>query len=162
MSGRIIKSGSYLPVSSEPFEIPLPLKLELLHGNTLLCVYMISEDMTVDFAFNANTEIPMLTRTDRKLKMADIYYLIRSRIFPENPYTVGYDLARLGLKEYDPFAIIEITHGILPYSSYWIRKAGEEIDYDTAMRNYYYPDYNEESDGADSEAEAYSIEEFLS
>ena len=109
MHGRVIKHGTYIPVSSEPFDMPLPLNLELLHSNTLLCVYMISADKTVDFTYNANTDIPILTRTDRRLKIEDIYYLIRSRVFPDNPAVAPYELMRLGLHEYNPYEIIEIS-----------------------------------------------------
>ena len=139
MHGRVIKHGTYIPVSSESFDMPLPLNLELLHSNTLLCVYMISADKTVDFTYNANTDIPILTRTDRRLKIEDIYYLIRSRVFPDNPAVAPYELMRLGLHEYNPYEIIEITHGIMPTDSYWLRRGGEDIDFEAALHLFYNP-----------------------
>ena len=56
---RLIKANTYIPVSAEAFEMPFPIKLELFYRNTLLCVYSINEDRTVDYTYNANTEIPI-------------------------------------------------------------------------------------------------------
>ncbi len=133
---KIIKANSYIPVSSEPFEMPAPSRLELYYSNILLCVYIISEDGTVDFTYNINTDIPILTPVHRKLKIDDIYFLIRSRIFPDNPYTSPAELKRLELQQYDPYRILMRTHGILPGDSYWIRPADEDIDYAGAVEMY--------------------------
>ena len=133
---KVIKAYSYTPVSSEPFDIPVPLRLELLHLDTLLCIYSIAGDFTVDFSYNTNTEIPMLTPTDRSMTINDIYYLIRSRIFPDNPFTSPAQLSQLGLKEYDPFAILMKTHGILPMNPYWIRRAGDAVTFEEALNSF--------------------------
>lgn len=133
---RLIKANTYIPVSSEPFDMPLPLKFELLCMNTLLCVYTVAEDGTVDFAYNSNTDIPILTPIDRRLNINDIYYLFRSRVFPENPYTVTQDLERLGLTDYNPYSIAVQTHGILPTNAYWLRFAGEKLSYSEAWQLY--------------------------
>lgn len=136
---KIIKANSYMPVSGEPFDMPLPMKLELYWSNILLCVYVISEDGTVDFTYNINTDIPILTPVHRKLKIDDIYFLIRSRIFPDNPYTAPMELQRFGLSQYDPYRILLKTHGIQPMDCYWIRPADEDIDYAGAFE--YFQDY---------------------
>lgn len=133
---KIIKANSYVPVSGEPFEMPVPLRLELYYSNILLCVYIISEDKTVDFTYNINTDIPILTPIHRKLKIDDIYFLIRTRIFPDNPYIAPAELQRLGLQDYDPFKILMKTHGILPTDCYWLKPYGEDIDYNGAMEYY--------------------------
>ncbi|MBO5265771.1 MAG: hypothetical protein IJZ65_00835 [Ruminiclostridium sp.] len=133
---KIIKANSYLPVSGEPFSLPLPLKLELYYSNILLCVYIISEDGTVDFTYNVNTDIPILTPVHRKLKIEDIYFLIRSRIFPDNPYIAPAELMRLGLSKYEPYDILLRTHGILQNDCYWLRPGDEDIDYTGAMEYY--------------------------
>ena len=139
MKLKIIKANSYTPVSSEPFEMPVPLRLELYYSNILLCVYTVSDNSTVDFTYNINTDIPILTPVHRKLKIEDIYFLIRSRIFPDNPYTAPAELQRFGLNSYEPYQILLKTHGILPMDSYWIRPADEDIDYAGAME--YYMDF---------------------
>ncbi len=133
---KIIKANSYTPVSGEPFEMPLPFKLELYWSNILLCVYTVSESLTVDFTYNINTDIPILTPIHRKLKIDDIYFLIRSRIFPDNPYIAPAELQRLGLSQYDPYLILKKTHGILPSDSYWLRPSDEDIDFGGAMELY--------------------------
>lgn len=133
---KVIKANSYIPVSGEPFEMPLPVRLELYYSNILLCVYTISADKTVDFTYNINTDIPILTPVHRKLKISDIYFLIRSRIFPDAPYIAPAELKRLGLSEYDPYRILMKTHGILNGDCYWIRSDDEEIDYSGAMEMY--------------------------
>ncbi len=133
---KIIKANSYIPVSDEPFDMPLPTRLELYYSNILLCVYIISEDGTVDFTYNINTDIPILTPIHRKLKIEDIYFLIRSRIFPDNPYIAPAELSRLGLSSYEPYEILLKTHCIKQGDCYWIRPADEEIDYSGAMELY--------------------------
>lgn len=133
---KIIKANSYLAISSEPVDIPVPTRFELYYSNILLCVYTIYEDKTVDFTYNVNTEIPILTPVHRKLKIEDIYFLLRSRVFPNNPYTAPAELKRLGLEEYDPYKIILRTHGIQPNDCYWIRPSDEDIEYSEAMEMY--------------------------
>lgn len=134
---RLIKANTYIPVSAEAFPVPVPIKLELYYRNTLLCVYMIDESLTVDYTYNANTEIPMLTCIDRRLTIKDIYFLLRSRLLPENPYTVRMYCERLGLGEYNPWSVIEKTHGFLPMSDYWIKRGGEEITFDEVVKQYF-------------------------
>ena len=156
MSRGIIKAHTYFPVSSEPFDLPLPLKLELLCANTLLCVYSVAKDKIVDYSYNTNTEIPLLTPTDRPLDINDIYFLIRSRVFPNNPYTAPAELAKLGLSEYNPYRILEKTFGIMPMSAYWFRKSGDDISYETALAR-----YNEIMFGVKPEQGESGIEDFL-
>ena len=133
---KVIKANSYIPVSAEPFMVPLPLNLELYYSNILLCVYTVSAEGVVDFTYNINTDIPILTPVHRKLKAEDIYFLIRSRIFPDNPYTAPMELYRLGLSNYEPYEILMKTHGILPTDCYWLKAADENITYGQAMESY--------------------------
>ncbi len=171
---NVIKANSYIPVSAAPFMVPLPLHLELYYSNILLCVYTVSEDGVVDFTYNINTDIPILTPVHRKLKAEDIYFLIRSRIFPDNPYIAPYELQRLGLSRYEPYEILMKTHGIMQNDCYWLKSADEQISYGMAMEQYldYYrltPEQRAEKYKAADEnkieeyaAEAFSdIEEFL-
>ena len=171
---HVIKANSYRPVSAEPFPVPLPLHLELYYSNILLCVYTVSETGVVDFTYNINTDIPILTPVHRKLKADDIYFLIRSRIFPDNPYIAPYELQRLGLSYYEPYEILMKTHGIMAGDCYWIKAANEQINYAMAMEQYmdYYvltPEQRAEKYKAADEnkieeyaAEAFNgIEEFL-
>ena len=134
---RLIKANTYIPISAEAFPVPVPIKLELYYRNTLLCVYMIDESLTVDYTYNANTNIPILTCIDRRLTIKDIYFLLRSRLLPENPYTARMYCDRLGLAAYDPWSVIERTHGFLPMNDYWIKKGGEEITFDEVTRQYF-------------------------
>lgn len=133
---KIIKANTYTPISGEPFEIPLPLKMELFWANNLLCVYSVSEDETVDYTYNINTDIPILTPITRKLKINDIYYLLRSRVFRDNPYVTPGELARLGLEEYNPYKIVRKTYGIMPGDCYWLRRADDKKDYAAATEQY--------------------------
>lgn len=133
---KIIKANAYIPVSAEPFAVPLPLHLELYYSNILLCVYTVSEQGVVDFTYNINTDIPILTPVHRKLKAEDIYFLIRSRIFPNNPYIAPPELQRLGLSSYEPYEILMKTHGIMHNDCYWLKAADEQITYAMAMEQY--------------------------
>ncbi len=132
---KIIKASTYIPVSSDAFALPLPLRLELFWANTLLCAYRIDEDKTVDFTYNINTDIPILTPVSHKLKTENIYFLIRSRIFPDAPYTAPM-LKQLGLEKYDPYEILMRTHGMQTADCYWIKRSDEQIDFEGAGRQY--------------------------
>ncbi len=133
---KIIKANTYIPISGEPFEMPLPLKLELLWANNLLCVYSIAEDETVDYTYNINTDIPILTPVTRQLKISDIYYLLRSRVFRGSPYVAPSELERFGLSEYNPYRIVRKTYGILSGDCYWLRRSGDKTDYASACEQY--------------------------
>ncbi len=156
MSSRVIKANTYFPVSSDPFEMPLPIKLELHHANTLLCVYSVKSDLTVDYSYNANTEIPLLTPPDKLLTIKDVYYIIRSRVFRENPFTLTADLARVGLTEYNPYEIILKTYGMLPLDAYWLKRADDSTDFTEARRR-----YQELMFGSPPEAPKNGIDDFL-
>ncbi len=132
---KIIKTGTYIPISPESFSLPLPLRLELFWANTLLCAYRIDSDMTVDFTYNINTDIPILTPVTRKLKIEDIYFLIRSRIFDNSPYSAPM-LKQLGLEKYEPYEILMKTHGMLPTDSYWIKRSDEQLNFEGAGKMY--------------------------
>ena len=156
MHRNIIKAHTYFPISSDPFDMPLPIKFELHHANTLLCVYSIKDDFTVDYSYNANTDIPMLTPPDKYLKITDIYYLIRSRVFQDNPYTTPMELQKLGLTEYNPYEIILKTYGILPANAYWIKRSDDPSGFDDAIAKYNKIMFGVQPPGPDSQ-----IEDFL-
>lgn len=132
---KIIKASTYIPVSSDEFALPLPLRLELFWANTLLCAYKIDADKAVDFTYNINTDIPILTPVSRRLRIEDIYFLIRSRIFPDAPYTAPM-LKRLGLEKYDPYEIFLRTHGMQTTDCYWLKSADEQTDFESAGKQY--------------------------
>ena len=156
MHRHIIKAHTYFPISSDQFDMPLPIKFELHHANTLLCIYSIKDDFTVDYSYNANTDIPMLTPPHKYLKITDIYYLIRSRVFQDNPYTTPMELERLGLTEYNPYEIILKTYGILPADAYWIKRSDDKSGFDDAIAKYNKIMFGIQPPGPDSR-----IEDFL-
>ena len=156
MQKHIIKANTYLPISSDPFDMPLPIKFELHHANTLLSIYSVKDDYAVDYSYNANTDIPLLTPPDKHLKITDIYYLIRSRVFMDNPYTTPMELQRLGLTEYNPYEIILKTYGILPADAYWIKRSDDSATFDDAIAKYNKVMFGVQPPGPDSK-----IEDFL-
>ena len=156
MYRKIIKASSYYPISSDPFEMPIPIKFELYHANTLLCIYSVKNDFAVDYSFNENTDIPLLTPPDKHLTINDVYYLIRSRVFMDNPFTAPAQLAKLGLTEYNPYEIIKKTYGILPADAYWIKTANDRATFDDAIAA-----HNKAMFGAQPPGPGSSIEDFL-
>ena len=136
---KIIKSNTYNVISTEPFDLPLPLEFELMCGNAKLAAYSIDEDMSVDYRFSVVANEKILTSTARALDIRDIYFLFSSRVFQDKtPFTAG-ELARFGLEDYNPYDILQKTHGIIPGDRYWIRfiKEGEEpLSYKKAMAEF--------------------------
>lgn len=133
---KIIKSYTYNVVSTEPFDIPLPVEFELMHGNKTLATYTVHEDERVDYEFADTVKEPILTSTARPLVMNDIYFLFASRVFPDKMPFTETELKRFGIEEYNPYRIIRKTHGIMPTDSYWIRFKGEDFNYKKVMDNY--------------------------
>ena len=156
MSRHIIKAYSYYPISSDPFDMPIPIKIELHHANTLLCIYSVKDDLAVDYSYNANTDIPMLTPADKYLTINDIYYLIRSRVFMEDPFYAPMQLQRLGLEEYNPYEIMLKTYGILPADAYWLKRSDDSTTFDDAIAKYNKIMFDIQPPGPESE-----IEDFL-
>lgn len=66
------------------------------------------------------------------LTMMDIKKKISKMVF--TPERVNKDelLEELGLKEYNPFKIVEKTHGVMAVKTYWIRFKGETLTYEDA------------------------------
>ncbi|MCL2085972.1 MAG: hypothetical protein FWH05_00055 [Oscillospiraceae bacterium] len=133
---KIIKSNSYNVINSEPFDIQLPCEFELWWGNTLLSQYRISEDGVVDYSFNPETDIKILTSTKRALSLNDIYYLISSRVFPDKTPFTALEMARFGITEYNPFIIATVTHGMFLVDKYWFRFSDQELSYKSALEDY--------------------------
>ncbi len=156
MRKHVIKAHTYLPVSSDPFDMPIPVKFELYHANTLLSIFSVKDDRTVDYSYNANTDIPLLLPPDKRLKIEDVYYIIRSRVFPDNPYTAPMELQRLGLEEYNPYEIIKLTYGILPTDAYWIKRSDDNSSFDDAIAK-----YNKVMFGVQPPGPGSKIEDFL-
>jgi len=156
MSNKIIKANTYLPISSDPFDMPIPVKFELHHANTLLCIYSVNSDETVDYSYNANTDIPMPTPTDKQLKLGDIYYIIRSRVFRDDPFFTPIELQRLGLEEYNPYEIMLKTYGILPTDAYWLKRADDSAAFEDAIAA-----YNKVMFGVQPPGPGSQIEDFL-
>lgn len=130
---RIIKANSYVPISCEEFKIPFPLNFELYYSNTLLCAYTLRSAAELSSTHNANSEIPMLTPTDRPLRVEDVYYLFRLRAFPDNMPFTSVELFRLEIPEYNPYEIVRKTHGIQQGDMYWIKFSDESINYKQAV-----------------------------
>ncbi|MDR2532099.1 MAG: hypothetical protein LBC82_04575 [Oscillospiraceae bacterium] len=159
---KVIKSNTYNIISSEPFEIPFPVVFELLSGNTLLVEYTISEAGVVDYSFNPNANEKILTSIRRPLTLSDIYFLFSSRIFPDKtPYT-AIEMERFEIEEYQQYAIIRKTRGMLPGDKYWFRFEGEYINYKTALhenRAYYENSYKKYLESIETASAAAVAEE---
>ncbi|MCL1904031.1 MAG: hypothetical protein FWF94_06425 [Oscillospiraceae bacterium] len=159
---KIIKSNTYNVVNTEPFDIPLPLKFELMYGNGLLASYTIHEDGRVDYSFSSSAKEPILTSTARPLELNDIYFLFSSRVFQDKTPFTELELARFGLDEYNPYEIARKTHGIMPIDRYWIKFQGDEdMTYKKAERNfsnYYNPAADTETSAKNEESSGDSVD----
>ena len=133
---KIIKSRTYNVISTDPFDMPLPLEFELMSGNALLATYQIHENGQVDYKFNSSAKERILTSTARPLELNDIYFLFSSRVFPDKTPFTQCELERFGVEEYNPYEIVRKTHGIMPIDRYWIKFKGEELTYKKASDNF--------------------------
>ena len=134
--GSVIKGNKYRLIDNRSFEIPLPVKCELLKEDDLIAFYEISSDESVSFKILTKYKENMLTPVNRGLDIADIYYFFSSRVFQNGtPYT-AVELQLIGLEKYNVYDIIRKTRGVTPYDTYWLRFDGDECDYDTARSSW--------------------------
>lgn len=60
-----------------------------------------------------------------QVNINDVYDLFESRCVPRTRFNIQQILDSMGLQEYDPNAIIHITHGVQVDDMFWIRFASE-------------------------------------
>ncbi len=130
--GSVIKGNRYRLIDNRSFELPLPMKYELLKENDPVALYEISADEKVTFNILTRYKENMITPIYRQLDIADVYYFFSSRVFQNGtPYT-ALELQLIGLERYDVYDIIRKTRGVTPYDTYWLRFDGDKCDYETA------------------------------
>ena len=134
--GNVIKGNRYRMVDNRSFDLPLPLKWELLKADDPIALYEVSDDEKVSFSILTKHKENMITPIDRPLDIADIYYFFSSRVFQNcTPYTYP-ELKLVGLEKYSVYDIIRKTRGITPFDTYWLRFDGDNCDYDTAFNSW--------------------------
>ena len=132
--GSVIKGNRYRLVDNRSFELPLPIKYELLKENDPVALYEVSSDEKVSVSILTKYKENMITPIYRSLDIADIYYFFSSRVFQNGtPFTAA-ELQLLGLEKYSVYDIIRKTRGVTPYDTYWLRFDGDSCDYEKIGR----------------------------
>ena len=130
--GSVLKGNRYRLVDNRSFELPLPLKYELLKEDNPVAEYEISSDEKVTCRIITKYKEEMITPIYRPLDISDIYYFFSCRVFQDKtPFTMT-ELSLLGLEKYNVYDIIRKTRGVTPYDTYWLRFDGDACNYDTA------------------------------
>ena len=131
--GSVIKGYKYRLIDNRSFEMPLPIRYELLKENDLVAFYEVSSDEAVTVRTLTKHKENMLTPVNRPLEIADIYYLFSSRVFQNGTPFTAMELQLIGLERYNVFDIIRKTRGVTPFDTYWLRFEGDKCnDYFTA------------------------------
>jgi hypothetical protein len=134
--GSVLKSNRYRLVDNNAFDMPLPMKFEVLKKEVPVAEYEISEDESVSYRIVTKYKEDMLTNIRRPIDISDIYYLFSCRVFQDKtPFTL-FELSLLGLEKYNVYDILKITRGITPFDSYWIRFEGDNCDYGRALADF--------------------------
>ena len=130
--GYVLKGNKYRMVDNRSFELPLPVKYELLKEDSTIAEYEISDDQTVSCRIITKYKEEMITPIHRPLDISDIYYFFSCRVFQDRtPFTLT-ELSLLGLEKYNVYDIIRKTRGVTPFDTYWLRFDGDTCDYETA------------------------------
>lgn len=130
--GSVLKCNRYRLVDNRSFDLPLPLKYELLKEDSPVAVYEVSEDEKVTCRIITKYKENMITPIYRPLDISDIYYFFSCRVFQDKtPFTMT-ELSLLGLEKYNVYDIIRKTRGVTPFDTYWLRFDGDTCDYETA------------------------------
>ena len=132
--GYVLKGNKYRLVDNRSFELPLPVKYELLKEDSTIAEYEISGDETVSCRIITKYKEEMITPINRPLDISDIYYFFSCRVFQDRtPFTMA-ELSLLGLEKYNVYDIIRKTRGVTPFDTYWLRFDGDKCDYETARK----------------------------
>ncbi|MDE6728314.1 MAG: MucR family transcriptional regulator, partial [Oscillospiraceae bacterium] len=134
--GSVIKGHGYRLIDNRSFELPLPVKYELLKEDDLIALYEISPDEKVSYTIITKYKENMLTPINRPLEISDMYYFLSSRVFQNGTPFTAIELQLLGLEKYNVFDIVRKTRGVTPYDTYWLRFDGDECDYSTARASW--------------------------
>ena len=118
---KLIKSYQYTPVSATPFHIPCPTYFELYYEDVKLASYKITDENNIEYTYNSNVQIPLLTPERKNITINDIYFLLTIRVFPQYfPYAAA-ELQLLGLQDFNPYEIAVKTHGVMQNDRYWLK-----------------------------------------
>ncbi len=130
--GSVLKGNRYRLVDNRSFELPLPIKYELLKEDDPIAEYEISKDEKVTCHILTKFKENMITPIYRPLTISDVYYFFSCRVFQDRtPFTMT-ELSLLGLERYNVYDIIRKTRGVTPFDTYWLRFDGDKCDYNTA------------------------------
>jgi len=130
--GSVLKGNRYRLVDNRSFELPLPIRYELLKEDDPIAEYEISEDEKVTCHILTKFKENMITPIYRPLTISDVYYFFSCRVFQDRtPFTMT-ELSLLGLERYNVYDIIRKTRGVTPFDTYWLRFDGDKCDYNTA------------------------------
>ena len=69
-----------------------------------------------------------------KPTISDLDNFFKSRCFPEERYNKKAVLKAIGVDYYDPFLIVEKTHGRQLDDYMWVKFEGEELDYERDIK----------------------------
>ena len=131
--GSVIKGYKYRLIDNRSFELPLPIRYELLKEDDVVAFYEVSSDETVTVRILTKHKENMITPINRSLDISDIHYFFSSRVFQDRTPFTAMELQLLGLERYNVYDIIRKTRGVTPYDTYWLRFEGDRCnDYRTA------------------------------
>ena len=134
--GSVLKGYRYRLIDNRSFEIPLPIKYEVLKEDDPVAAYEIGADEKVTVDILTKHKENLITPVNRSLDMSDIYFLFSSRVFQNGTPFTAPELQLMGLDRYNVYEIIRKTRGITPYDTYWFRFDGDECDYSTARSDW--------------------------
>ena len=126
--GSVIKSYKYRLIDNRSFDMPLPVKFELLKEDDLIAYYEVATDENVTVRIMTKNKENMLTPINRQLQLSDIHYFFSSRVFQNGTPFTAVELQLVGLERYNVYDIIRKTRGITPYDTYWLRFEGDHCN----------------------------------
>ena len=126
--GSVIKGNKYRLIDNRSFEMPLPVRFELLKEDDLIAFYEVSTDENVTVRIMTKNKENMLTPINRPLELSDIHYFFSSRVFQNGTPFTAIELQLVGVERYNAFDIVRKTRGVTPYDTYWLRFEGDRCN----------------------------------
>ena len=101
------------------------IKFEVFVKNKKTADVVVNNDLTVNVVNYTDVLWEKPFGNNKNVTYEDVNYFFESRCFPRERYNADELLSLMGLDEYNPFAIVEITHGIQTDDFMWIRFDGD-------------------------------------
>lgn len=115
--------------------VPVVLEFDWMHRDTCLVTYYLFADRYVSRAIHV-CGLPQfcMKLSSDEVNLSGLLKLFESRVLPKQRFLNDASLQKLvGGQEWEPMALVRLTHGVRLFDDFWIRFADERSNLDWQM-----------------------------